>query len=97
MSAGLIGTAYGLHTAIRYARFGDVQPLLLGHTPMAFSTACVCVVYGLAIFWGGWLSRERTIYRESADVLTAQVLQLALVGISALTAIIVAIIGAVKK
>lgn len=97
MVSGAVGAAYGLFTVLRYARHGEVTPLFFGATPMAFATAALFVVYGLAIFWDGWLTRERSIQRPPSRTWTShQVLQLALAVISALTMIVVALIGILK-
>jgi hypothetical protein len=97
MISGALGASYGLFVVVRYARHGDIAPLLFGHTPMAFTTASLFVVYGLAIFWDGWLTRERTIQRPpSIHFTTHQILQLVLAIISALTMVTVALIGVLK-
>jgi hypothetical protein len=97
MISGAAGAAYGLYVVVRYARHGEAAPLLFGTTPMAFATATLFVVYGIAIFWDGWLTRERTIQRlPSRTFTTHQVLQLVLAIISSLTLITVALIGLLK-
>lgn len=94
MISGAIGAGYGLFIVLRYSRHGEAAPLFFGNTPMAFATAAIAVVYGLAIFWDGWLTRERTIQRPPSQKFTThQILQLVLAIISSLTLIITALIG----
>lgn len=97
MISGAAGAAYGLFIVLRYARYGEATPLFFGTTPMAFATAGLFVIYGLAIFWDGWLTRERSIQRVPSRTWTShQVLQLALAVISAVSMIVVALIGMFK-
>jgi hypothetical protein len=98
MISGAIGAAYGLFIVLKYAQYGEATPLFFGATPMAFATAALFVVYGIAIFWDGWLTRERTIQRPPSRTWTShQILQLVLAVISSLTLIIVALIGIIKR
>lgn len=97
MLTGLAGASYGLYVVVRYAVKGEASPLIYGSTPMAFATAAIFVVYGIAIFWDGWLTRERSIDRSPSRTWTThQVLQLTLAIISALSMITVALIGVLK-
>lgn len=97
MISGILGTAYGLYVVIDYARTGETRPVLFGSVPMAFSTAVVVVVYGLAIAWSGWALREESINRMATDAVTpAQVFQLLLAFLSSITLIVVALISVFK-
>ena len=97
MLSGAVGTVFGFYVTLRYAVKGDTVTPLFGTTPMAFTTAGICVIYGIAIFWDGWLTRERTIDRPPSRAWTThQVLQLTLAIISALSMIAVALIGVLK-
>lgn len=94
MISGAIGAAYGMFVLVRYTRHGGGVAPLFGDVPMAFTTAVIAVVYGLAIFWDGWLTRERAIQRPPSRRWTShQVLQLLLAIISALTVIATTLIG----
>lgn len=98
MISGLAGAAFGFFVVIRYALHGHGLPPLFGDTPMAFTTAALAIVYGLAIFWDGWLTRERAIQRPPSRQWTAhQVLQLLLAIISALTVVATTLIGVMRK
>ena len=98
MISGAAGAGYGLWVVFSYARHGEVAPIVFGSTPMAFATAALFVVYGLAIFWDGWLTRERTMQRVPSRQFTShQMLQLLLAIISALTVIVTAAIGILKR
>lgn len=97
MISGLVGAGYGFFVVFRYAIHEKAVTPIFGETPMAFTTATLAVIYGLAIFWDGWLTRERAIQRPpSREWTTHQVLQLIMAVISALTMIITALIGTVR-
>ena len=95
---GAFSFGYSLVNVIRYATHGEIRPLF-GYTPMAFSTAGLFVLNGLAIFWIGWIMREQTIVRphkSQAGLTNAQIVQLLLALISASSLLAVALIGALK-
>jgi hypothetical protein len=97
MVSGAVGAGYGFYVVLRYAIYGKTVAPIFGTTPMAFASAGIFVIYGIAIFWDGWLTRERAIGRPpSRSWSTHQVLQLTLAIISALSMIAVALIGALK-
>lgn len=97
MVSGAAGATFGFYVVMRYALYGESVRPFFGTTPMAFATAGIFVIYGIAIFWDGWLTRERTVQRPPSRAWTThQVLQLTLAIISALTMIVVALIGVLK-
>lgn len=99
MISGAITATYAFINVVRYALWGNIPPLLFGSVPMAFSTAGLFVVNGLAIFWCGWLIREEAIIKQRppAGLNPAQAVQLILALISAGSLITVALIGALKR
>lgn len=101
MISGALSAVYGCSVAVQYLLGGDVKPLWFGHVPMAFSTALLLVVDGLAIFWIGWLIREQAMVvvlrRGDKGFTTSQMTQLILAIISAGALVLVALIGALKR
>lgn len=58
MISGGICAIYAFVNIVRYALSVDIRPLV-GDTPMAFSTAALFVLNGLAVFWVGWFIQSR--------------------------------------
>ena len=97
MVTGACGATFSFVVTLRYAYKGEAGLAIYGSTPMAFSTAVLLMIYGIAIFWDGWLSREQTIVRPQSSGFTShQFIQIALAILTSLTMVIVALIGALK-
>lgn len=95
MITGAVGAGYSFFNVLRYAFSPDHNmPPLWGQVPMAFSTAAVLTIYGIAIFWDGWLTHKKQQY-DKLD--SQQALQITLAIISAVTVIAVALIGAFRR
>jgi len=98
MTSGAVSTAYGLFTCIRYAQSGQSVSPIFGTVPMAFPTAALFVIDGLAIFWIGWLIRTQNFSkaRNYPRLSENHKVQLILAAISAISLILVALIGSFK-
>lgn len=101
MISGMIAAGYAFFNVCRYAYFGGTIPPLWGSVAMAFSTAAIDVILGLAVFWIGWLIREETLTHaeryQAGYLSTAQMVQLVLALISSLALIAVALIGVFRS
>lgn len=99
MLSGGLDAAYGFFNCIRYWLYGEIRPLWMGHTSMAFSTAALPgVVIGLAVFWTGWYiwDRERE-QRRPHEPLPTHMIPILCAAISGVSLIIVALIGALTR
>ncbi len=88
---------YGLLVVGRYIKFGDNTPLY-GRTPMPFSSALWFVVTGLSLSWLAWAVKQVAQPSKGGDEMPAQQ-KVALITavLSSITAIIITLIGVLKR
>ena len=93
-----VEAVYGSQVVFRYALFGEVSPLLIGRTPMPFSTANLWALNGIALFWLAWaVRRSQQVERRRRVKASERALQFGLAALSSVTAVLVALISVLRK
>lgn len=94
---GAIMSGYSFIEILRYPKRGALPPFF-GDTPMAFTTAVLLFLCGLAWFWNG-MDKRMNGYQPKEQPFTftgADVAHVAAAAISALAALIVGLIAILK-
>ncbi len=69
MVVGAIVGGYGMRNVLGYIYKGEIAPLMFGHTPMPFSSACGFVLVGwMGLLWLGWDRRRMAVTAEGEEV-----------------------------
>lgn len=95
--SGVLTAGYAFVAIVQYCLKGSPHPIL-GMVSMAFSTAVLFLIVGLAIGWAGWIIRripdDMLKFRSSEDLSRADMIHLISAALSAASLIAAAAIAA---